>query len=688
MRLIASAALLAALGFAIAFALLFEPGRHQFDSNFLWPAAIVSLGLASCLNTRPTRPFPVPSRIDVAAVVSMNLIFFALWLPHYDNWRWAYTGDSIAWHATSTIAAQRGLDRNLLSMRGVDFHFTYLHSLGSNALMFVFEPTLFWHRVGKMLASALSLTAIFWFFRVTVGRWWGLAIAISAATNFYLVRMSYVSYGHIDSFIFCFNAFTLTALIWRRRDDTRLWLLAGLNAGMSLYFTQTAWSGVATSGLCLIGLAVWHRRFYDLAYCGAAFATCAIPVALQWNDFLHLISSQTKPNLEWSYLAKMTTAVFELPYLAHYTSTHRIPGGFLRPPLGQAYLVGIALSAAAILPFVRRWLRLPRVAPAVLAMLAIEIVLMTVTNNGYGAPSSNRTYHLIPLQLFLACVPLIALGNRLREVSWAKPIAIGAALASLGMYAHGNLQILLYPPDRLFGSKTTDGLIELHQRHPDVHSVYFVSAPAEMADYARGSFFDKCYGISSSVTAAEKVDAESINDACSAGSLLCCHRSASCAWIDRVLKDLDWEVSEYPTVNSGDLRCSRCTAKTARGTSATAISTRTAELLSGLATNDRELLERGTLAKQERHPAPVGVVTVATVVGLGRHQFHMALVDDGNLDRQRSRREVEDLAFPQNRIVRTAHFELHARRLTSPHRVRDPDHGLKSNRPFWDLEAH
>ena len=55
-------------------------------------------------------------------------------------------------------------------MRGVDFHFTFLHSLGFNAPMFVFEPTLFWHRVGKMLMSLLSLQAVFWFVRITIGR--------------------------------------------------------------------------------------------------------------------------------------------------------------------------------------------------------------------------------------------------------------------------------------------------------------------------------------------------------------------------------------------------------------------------------------------------------------------------------------------------------------------------------------
>lgn len=555
---------LAAVGLVAAFVHLFNPHRPQVFEDTLLLGGLLALVLATWIDARPTRPFPRPARADVALVLAMNAVFCALWLPHYDNWRWAYTGDSIAWYGTAAIAADRGLDRNLLSMRGVDFHFTYLHSLASNALLFAFEPTLFWHRVGKMLVTAAGLTAIFTFVRITVGRWWGLAIAACAAVNFYLVRMSYVSYGHIDSLLFCFAAFTLAALIWRRQDDARLWLLAGINAGLALFFTQTAWSGIAVSGLCLIGLALRKRRFRELATCGAGFVVCAVPIALQWQDFLHLISSQTKPNLAWSYLWSMSATLFRLPFEASYTAAYGIAGGFLQEPLGTSFVAGVALSAAACLPPVRRLLRLPRVVPALLAMLLIEIALMTLTNNGYGNPSTNRTYHMIPLQILIACVPMVALCAGLRRWPVAHVVGVVATFTVLALYAERNLQILIDPPAHIFGSKTTDGFIELHQRHPELHALYLVSVPPELADYAPGSFFDQTYGLASSVTAVEQVDGASIEAACEAGDLLCCHHGAPCATIDRVVAELAWQLVDYPTVNSRSLRCSTCVPRPSR----------------------------------------------------------------------------------------------------------------------------
>ncbi len=561
MQMIVLALVVAATATLAGFATNFDPFVPQPGLDALLLIPIACLAIVATVLRHPARPFPRPSSLDLAMLLATNAIVCALWLPHYDNWRWAYTGDSIAWYATGATAAERGLRLNLLSMRGVDFHFTYLHSLAFNALVFVFDPPFFWHRVGKMLVSTLSLSAIFLFVRVTVGRGWALAVAVCAAVNFHLIRMSYVSYGHIDSFIFYFNALTLTALIWRRQDDHLLWFLAGLNAGISLYFTQTAWSGVCFAGLGLIGLALYRRRFACLTMSAAAFAIFLVPIGLQWSDFLHLISSQTKPRFDWEYLSQMFEAVFALPYYSKFLHSRGLTGGFLRAPLDTLYLAGCALCAIAVIAPARRPLRLPRVAPALIALLLMEIVLMTITNNGYGNPSINRTYNLIPLQILIGFVPLITVGNWVRDRRPLQLIASLLIVGVLGAYAFRSIDVVVDPPDFLFGSKVNDGFIELRQRHPDRHSVYFAIVPQEIPDYDPGSFFDEVYGLAGSVTAVLGVTEERIRAACENGHLVCCHRARPCPEIDRIAADalaFEWLFREYPTVNSRELRCQEC----------------------------------------------------------------------------------------------------------------------------------
>jgi hypothetical protein len=564
MRWIAGVLVAVSLGALAAFTTSFNPYRHQPAVDALLLAALAGLSVGALLAARPpARRLPAPAWADVAVVAAMNAALCVLWLPHWDNWRWAYTGDSVAWYGPALAAASGGLERNLLSMRGVDFHFTYLHSLGFNSLMFVFEPTFFWHRVGKMIVSGLSLTAVWVFFRVAVGRWWALLIAFAVAVNFYLVRMSYVSYGHIDSLFFCFNALTLTALLWRRSDDRRLWLLAGLNAGLALYFTQTAWTGVGAAGLLLAGLATRRRRLADLGWCGAVFAVCALPIALQWRDFLHLISSQTKPSFAWGYLSDMLVTIFSLPYDSTILHKRGMAGGFLRPPLGHAYAAGVVLAAVALWPAARRRLRLPAATPLLAALLAVEVVLLTVMNNGYLEPSANRIYHLIPLQLFFACLPFAAVAGVLRDTPMARAgqaLAVALAVGAVGLYAQRNLAILVHPPDFLFGSKTTDGFIELRQRHPDKQALYLVGSEPEIADYNPGSFFDEVYGVADTVTAVASVSARMVDEACARGSLVCCHAGAPCGSLAGIVQELapTWSFALYPTVNSRSLECLEC----------------------------------------------------------------------------------------------------------------------------------
>jgi hypothetical protein len=545
----------------VAFIAYFDPAGRNFDQiavDLLLVLAIAAWGLSAVAVARPVRSFPRLPLADLAVIVCVTIAFAALWMPHYDNWRWAYTGDSVAWFSMAARAAERGLEQNLLAMHGVDFHFTYLHSVAFNTFMFVFEPTLFWHRAGKLVASMLSLSAIFLFFRVTVGRWWALGIMLCTAANYLWLWMSFVSYGHIDSFIYYFNGFTLAALIWRRRDDPRLWFLAGLNAGLSLYFTQTAWSGVGLSGLCLIGLGLRHRLFANMIVCGVTFGICGVPIVLQWSGFLHLISSQAQTIFEWEYLKRMFTSLIVLPFKGMHTNYLGVVNGFLRPPLSESYVIGGFIGLAALVPAMRRFLRLPRVVPAMAVLLLFDIILLTLTNNGYPWASPKRAYNLIPTQIFLAVVPGIVLYELLSRWRATRPLGAVIVIGGLSFYIYGTIGTLLYPPDFTYASTTIDGFIELHQRHGDRHFVYFTTSEIDAGDYAPEKFFNRSYGISASVTPVMDFTAARLEQSCRDGRIVCGGHHREWEKFEAMQDTSDRAFIPYPTVNSRQLRCFEC----------------------------------------------------------------------------------------------------------------------------------
>ena len=176
---------------------------------------------------------------DLFPIAVILPVFIAAWLPFYDNWRWAYTGDSLAWFTVASGVARSGLTRNLLSVHGVDDHFTCIHSLAFNSLMFLVAPSLLWHRVGKLIVSCLSLASMYAFFTLMLGRWWAAAVVVATATNYVWLWFSYISYGHIDSHIFYFLTLLLATLVWRHPEDLGHWMWCGLVGGFALFFTQT-----------------------------------------------------------------------------------------------------------------------------------------------------------------------------------------------------------------------------------------------------------------------------------------------------------------------------------------------------------------------------------------------------------------------------------------------------------------
>jgi hypothetical protein len=53
---------------------------------------------------------------DILAIAIILPIFAAAWLPFYDNWRWAYTGDSFGIFCAGYWLAKNRMKENILSV--------------------------------------------------------------------------------------------------------------------------------------------------------------------------------------------------------------------------------------------------------------------------------------------------------------------------------------------------------------------------------------------------------------------------------------------------------------------------------------------------------------------------------------------------------------------------------------------
>lgn len=549
-----------ALGALILFALFvgfFRPGYVQWGVDSLWVATLVLWGATIRRISGTTLLRSWPSARGLVLLGALLAIFAACWLPFYDNWRWAYTGDSVAWFSSAEGLAQHGLVLNLLSVHGVDNNFTLLHTLGFNALLFVFEPTLFWHRVGKLIASGLSLAAIYMYFATTIGRRAAVAVLIGTATNFVWLWFSYVSYGHIDSHIFYFSTLTMAALIWREPDRLGLWMLCGLVGGVALFFTQTSWSAVAAVGIVLGVFALATRRLPSAMVYGISFGLAGGPVLVQLTDLLTMTTRQAGSIYTVEYLQRIFTTILCLPFESPHLGAG-VNGAFLRWPFGRLYVVGCALALIAIVPPVRRWLRIPAVAPVLLALLVWDAVLMTVTNGGYGTPSTKRTYNLIPLQVFFALLPMLVVDAWAMRWRWSRYLSGAAIGGGLGVYAVFNLLVIAQPAPGVYGVNVFDGLIELRQRFPERRVLFLTSQAAYADTFAPDSFLQRAYRVPEQLTIDMRFEDATVTGACEAHLLLCYEPNADKPRFRPLLARFDRALRPFPLLNSFEMVCYDC----------------------------------------------------------------------------------------------------------------------------------
>lgn len=542
------------------FCAAFDPGdasvkQHLIDS--LWLVAVL-LWSVQILALTPQRKSGVDRRWDDRRPILALLVVFSLvWLPFYDNWRWAYTGDSIAWFGPAYDAATHGLHQNLLSLKGPDNNFTYLHSLAFNLPMFVFAPTFFWHRVGKLILSCGSLAAIYVFFAHHLRRWWALAIVACVATNYVWLWFSYVSYPHIDSLVFAYAALTAATLLWRDPDALGAWLALGLTAGFSLFFTQTAWATISATG-AVVGLrSLQKKRYKNVAICCGTFLLAGAPVFLQWPTLKDMTMRQAGSLCEFAYLRRIFTAILMQPYDSAIFGLG-VRGAFLRRPLGHMYLFGGAIAILALIAPVRRFFRIPDIAPGLLLLLLWESGLMALTNNAYGDPSTKRTYHLIPLQVFLALLPGYTCMCWARQKRFLRKLVAGGLGALITIYGVENLRLIVYPAPAMYGSNEFDGLIELRQRYADRKVVFFTSRP-QMSEWLLSpqGFYATVYHLPDTLTVERDFTLERLRTACAADAIICHAPYPDAERFERMSKEVV-HLRPLPILNSRQLLCAQC----------------------------------------------------------------------------------------------------------------------------------
>lgn len=551
--------LVAVSGLLGAFVIGFQPAQKQWLIDGSWMFAVLLWMGGFRRRYGPVWP-NVFDRTDAAILVVTVFVFSATWLPVYDDWRWAYTGDSVGFAATGYHWASGYATRSLLSAAdGLDHWMTWTQSVLFNWPMVIFEPNLFWHRVGKLFVSCGVLVAVYGCFRVVVGRWWALMIVALLASNYHWLWVSHSSYEHLDSQVFAYVSVAAFVSVWRDPQRYSAWAALGVVAGLSLFFSKMAWGEVATLGLVLVILSCINRWWFGLLVYLTSGLIAGLPMLLQMRDVYQGFTFAAKANTSalppMEYIVRIARTVLEWPVWQPIYGAG-LHGPFLRWPFETTYLAGWVLAAAAVLPVIARWLRIPRAAFFLGLLLSWDAVLFAITNARYPNPSQNRVYHLLPLQMFLACLPFIvayAWIERWRVARWAvATTAVGALVVSAAQHT----QVFLSPAPRAFGINLWDGLIEMDQR-VGAPVVLFSTRPHVATLLSnRGDIVNLLYQLPDKVVVEHEYTEASIRAACRKAPVLCYETIAGNVEMEQLLVAIPHQPIEV--LNSIDIQCFSC----------------------------------------------------------------------------------------------------------------------------------
>jgi hypothetical protein len=510
--------ILALLG---CFCARFDPNVNDSLANLAWVAAVLLWSLGICVRDPPIRQ-PRRAIIELWPALLFSAVFMAIWLPFYDNWRWIGAGDTLPWFQTPYDSVKHGLSRSLFSIHGIWDHFTYTQVIVSNPLMFLIEPTFFWHRASRLATNLAALVSIYLYFALILGRGWAMAVVVGTAANFVWLVFSYLSYNHTDSHIFAFLALASLTALFRQPGRPSRALALGLVSGFSLFFTQTAWEEVAACGMLFALWAASRRRLDLITVCGISFVLAGLPILTQLRELIALNASlHSKLVWDWPYLWRIFTTTLWLPY-GPGTETFGWGAQFFLWPCGPVYLTGLIIAACSMIPPLRRTLRLPAAVPVLFLLFAWAVVLMTLTNQGYALPSAKRTYHLVPFQVFLCVLPFYTAARLAACRLLLHRLVVAITVVSLGGYVLQNAAFLIWPPVDMFGGSLWDVSVQLRQRYPDRRTLVVDTRPSVKRDVEDEQFvLNVAYRIGETISIAPDLDAIAAAQACEQRSIIC-----------------------------------------------------------------------------------------------------------------------------------------------------------------------
>jgi hypothetical protein len=500
------------LALMVIFVATFKPEVNRWLVNFTWLAALLIWAVPMWRTDPPAKDGHFDRR-HLWVLIPFVVTFAALWLPLYDNWRSSIISDSLAWFTLPYQAANRGLARSILSVDGVADLFTYTELIVVNFLMFAVAPTFFWHRMGNLLISVTSLTAIYTFFSLVLEFPWALAITIATAGTWQFQVMSHASWHHVDSYICAYFALSAFTLILRDPERRTRWLALGIVAGLSLFFTALAWAEVTACGLAIGVWALYRRKFAPLAVCGVSFLIAGLPVLMQVHQFAGSAGEHAAVAWDWGYWRILLREFLWLP-AGGQLSAVRYNGHVASWPCGHFYFAGLGIAVLCLVPWVRRHLRLPVAVPGLLGLFLLDISFMTATNNLLGAPSAGRIHHLIPLQVFFALLPFYTVALAVRASSFAYRTVTVTAFLAVAAYVVVNATFIIVPTR--YDGNVFDGMVQVHQRFPDRTVLVLAEEPGIKAEVDDpNSVINMVYDVSKTVKVVQAIPQDW------SGSILC-----------------------------------------------------------------------------------------------------------------------------------------------------------------------
>jgi len=430
-----------------------DPHQRQLPLYFSWLAAMVLYLLQWRRPRGVIRWHPSPWLL--AGLGLYGLTLFALFCEVYGNWRWALTGDSLYFYGIGEELARGNPAIGWLNVVGVFEQATVVQATLQNAFMHIW-PTLFGHRLGNLLTSTMVVGFAALLAGETSGATAAVLLGLFLPLNRVFATFALISYPNLSGVLPYYAAYALFMVAWRVRHSDFLWAALGLACGLALYFAPLWLGAVAiVSALVVLFALRWRSPRAFVIWAGGGLVA-GLPALLQLPNLLHVwLIFRPTYGLSPAYVAHLAWQTASLPF------SGELDAPWVTPPFGALIVAGALLAAASGIAALRRRPRgrTLRHAWIWLALVAVDVVGLSLANSGYPSISLKRAIVLLPSLTFLLIVPLAWLSERVGR-AW---FTVVLAFATFVPYAYLNAMALW---QHEAGFNIGDGLVRMVQTAP------------------------------------------------------------------------------------------------------------------------------------------------------------------------------------------------------------------------------